>query len=89
MCDACWNAEVFADKVKNRALCDGEEMMSMSFETLKYNLTQEWLQTDKSNYFIFRKAIEDAPQDTELDLTVAKTLPNGHSKKGSLHITFI
>ncbi|MCF7851686.1 MAG: hypothetical protein K9M07_00420 [Simkaniaceae bacterium] len=89
MCDNCWNAEKFADKIKNRDLCDGQEMMTMSFETLTYNLTQEWVQSNKSEFFIFRKAINDLPESSEIALPVSSKDMSGNFKSGQINIHFI
>ncbi|MDN3504867.1 MAG: hypothetical protein P0S95_04760 [Rhabdochlamydiaceae bacterium] len=84
MCESCYDAQIFAEKVKNRSLCTGEEMLTMNYDTLKYNLTQEWIKSDKSEYYIFRKAINDAPSAAEVNLPVSNA-----DKKSSLHIHFV
>ena len=84
MCDQCYDAQIFANKIKNRSLCTGEEMLTMDYATLKYNLTQEWIKSDKSEYFIFRKAINDAPKELQVTVPIKYM-----DKKSSLHIHFV
>ncbi len=59
MCGSCWDCEVFANKLIQKSLCTGEEMMTMDLTTLKQELTNAWRETGKEEFFVFRKAIAE------------------------------
>ena len=84
MCDGCWNAKIFAEKVRSRSLCTGQEMMTMSYDKLQHNLTQEWIKSDETEFFIFRKAIHDGPLERKIQIPV-----NNGTKRSSLKVNFI
>ena len=64
MCDACWNAKVFADKVLKNGLCTGQEMAVFDMDGLKMAIKEEWLEHNKSesDYYVFRKALSTPPK---------------------------
>jgi hypothetical protein len=71
MCLTCWDADKKEAKIKMYGpdACLGDDMATMSVFKMQSELTEEWLETDKTDFRIFKAAIDGA-QGSELSWTV-------------------
>lgn len=62
MCLTCWDADKREEKIQMYGpdACLGEDMATMSLSAMQSELTEEWLETNKTDFRIFKAAIEDA-----------------------------
>lgn len=90
MCLACWDADKMADKLKNTSgeieVCDGLDMATMSLDELKHELMEEWLESSKTHYRVFKKAVPEAKKDKFVWQVSA---PNDSKKKAEIHVSLI
>ena len=87
MCNSCWNVKTFEAKKRNNENCEGDDMVIMSLDELKMNLTQEWLETSETHFDVFKKAIADASLD-EFTFTIPD-LKSGSSQPIDLHVHLV
>lgn len=87
MCDSCWNVKVFEAKKKKNMDCTGQDMLTMTFEELKWNLTQEWLKTKETHFNVFKKSVPDLNANEISFLTSG--LMNGLNLNTELHVHFV
>jgi len=87
MCNSCWNVKTFEAKKRNNENCDGDDMVVMSLDELKMNLTQEWLETSQTHFDVFKKAIKDASED-EITFTIAD-IKSGTLGSIDLHVHLV
>jgi len=63
MCLSCMDADKKAIMLQNKDNCIEEGEFTITFDELKCNLTQEWLETNKTNYRIFKKNVSNSPSN--------------------------
>jgi len=87
MCMGCWDADKREEKIKMYGpdACLGEDMRTMLLSTMKSELTEEWLETNKTDFRVFKAAITDT-QEEEFSWSVV----NPKTQKAStLHVQFV
>jgi hypothetical protein len=65
MCLTCWDADKREEKIRmyGPEACLGEDMLTMSISAMQSELTEEWLETNKTNFRIIKEAITDLKAD--------------------------
>lgn len=86
MCLNCWDAEKMADKLKNGEACDGVGMLTMTLEELKDKIFHEWIETEKTDFHIYKKAILGVQTDS---ISWKAASPVNTKKKATLRVHFI
>lgn len=61
MCYNCWDADKKDEILKTQGpeACSGEEMVKMSLHEMQQCLTEEWLETEKQHFRVFKEAIPE------------------------------
>lgn len=86
MCLQCGSAEKMAEKLKMGITCNGEEMFTMTLAELKDKIFHEWIETEKTDFRIFKKGILGIQKDS---ITWKVSSPINAKKTAMLRIHFI
>lgn len=87
MCLTCWDADKREDKIRMYGpdACLGDDMLTMSLSSMKSELTEEWVETRKTNFRIIKGAITDFSGDQ-----ISWNAEDPQTKKTStLHVQFV
>ena len=87
MCGSCWDADVMEDKIKKGdKSCTGLDMEILTLNQLKSHLTEEWLETSKHNFRVYKKAVPEVVENT---ISWLATHPSIQSKKQRVTVNFL